>query len=199
VRKIDSFFDILELFQLQKDRTMKASSWFAKMSGTALTLDNLENVLTLQLRDLLSAEEQLIAALPKMAEAASAPQLKRAFQTHLGETRQHKQRLEQAFKLLRQEPKAETCDAMKGLVSEGEEVMELDGEPDVKDAALIAAAQRVEHYEMAGYGCARTFARRLGHENVAKLLQQTLEEEAHADKLLTEIAEETVNEHAATA
>lgn len=178
---------------------MKASSWFAKMSGTALTLDNLENVLTLQLRDLLSAEEQLIAALPKMAEAASAPQLKRAFQTHLGETRQHKQRLEQAFKLLRQEPKAETCDAMKGLVSEGEEVMELDGEPDVKDAALIAAAQRVEHYEMAGYGCARTFARRLGHENVAKLLQQTLEEEAHADKLLTEIAEETVNEHAATA
>jgi ferritin-like metal-binding protein YciE len=178
---------------------MKASSWFAKMSGTALTLDNLEKVLTLQLRDLLSAEEQLIVALPKMAEAASSPQLKRAFQTHLGETRQHKQRLEQAFKHLRQEPKAETCDAMKGLISEGEEVISLDGESDVKDAALIAAAQRVEHYEMAGYGCARTFARRLGHQNVAMLLQQTLDEEGNADKLLTQIAEETINEHAAMA
>jgi ferritin-like metal-binding protein YciE len=125
--------------------------------------------------------------------------LKRAFQTHLEETRQHKQRLEQAFRHLRQEAKAETCDAMKGLITEGEEVIGLDGEPDVKDAALIAAAQRVEHYEMAGYGCARTFARRLGHQNVAALLQQTLEEESHANELLTQIAEETVNEHAATA
>lgn len=178
---------------------MKASSWFAKMSGTALTLDNLENVLTLQLRDLLSAEEQLIVALPKMADAASSPQLKRAFQTHLGETRQHKQRLEQAFRQLNQEPKAETCDAMKGLISEGKEVIDLEGEPDVKDAALIAAAQRVEHYEIAGYGCARSFARRLGHQDVAALLQQTLQEEGNADKLLTQIAEETVNEHAATA
>ncbi len=87
--------------------------------GNSVTLDNLEKVLTLQLRDLLSAEEQLIAALPKMADAASAPQLKCAFQTHLGETRQHKQRLEQAFKQLGQEPKSETCDAMKGLITEG--------------------------------------------------------------------------------
>jgi ferritin-like metal-binding protein YciE len=177
---------------------MKPSSWFAKMSGTALTLDNLENVLTLQLRDLLSAEQQLIAALPKMAEAASTPQLKRAFQTHLGETKQQKQRLEQAFRELGQEAKSETCDAMKGLISEGEEVIGLDGDPEAKDAALIAAAQRVEHYEMAGYGCARSFAHRLGHQKVAALLQQTLEEESNANETLTQIAEESVNEHAAS-
>jgi len=175
---------------------MKASSWFAKMTGAALTLDNLENVLTLQMRDLYSAEQQLISALPKMADGASTMQLKRAFQSHLEETRQHKQRLEQAFRQLGQEPTAETCDAMKGLISEGEEVMSLDGDPDVKDAAIIAAAQRVEHYEIAGYGCARTFAQRLGHHGVAALLQQTLDEESHANELLTKIAEESVNVHA---
>ena len=178
---------------------MKASSWFSKMVGTAMTLDNLENVLTLQLQDLYSAEQQLIAALPKMEQAASSPTLKRAFQTHLAETRRHKERLEQAFRQLGQDPKTETCDAMKGLITEGQEVMGLDGDPEVKDAALIAAAQRVEHYEIAGYGCARSFARRLGHNEVANLLQQTLQEEANADKTLTRIAEESVNVHAATA
>ncbi len=178
---------------------MKTSTWFSKMLGTALTLNNLESVLTLQLRDLYSAEQQLIAALPKMADASSTAELKRAFQNHLEETRRHKTRLEQAFSLLRQEAKAETCDAMKGLISEGEEVISLEGEPEVKDAALIAAAQRVEHYEMAAYGCARTFARRLGHEAVADLLQQTLQEERNADETLTRIAEEWVNTQAATA
>jgi ferritin-like metal-binding protein YciE len=178
---------------------MKASSWFSKMVGTAMTLDNLQNVLTLQLQDLYSAEQQLIAALPKMEQAASSPMLKRAIQTHLAETRRHKERLEQAFRQLGQEPKAETCDAMKGLITEGQEVIGLDGDPEVKDAALIAAAQRVEHYEIAGYGCARSFARRLGHNEVANLLQQTLQEEANADKTLTRIAEESVNLHAATA
>jgi len=178
---------------------MKTSSWFSKMIGTAMTLDNLENVLMLQLRDLYSAEQQLIDALPKMEEAASSPQLKQAFRTHLAETRQHKTRLEQAFRILRQEPTAETCDAMKGLISEGEEIVGLEGEPEVKDAAIIAAAQRVEHYEMAGYGCARTFARRLGRNEIAELLQQTLDEESNANELLTHIAEESVNVHAATA
>jgi ferritin-like metal-binding protein YciE len=117
----------------------------------------------------------------------------------LEETRNHKTRIEQAFRLLGHETKSETCAAMKGLISEGEDVIGLEGEPDVRDAALIAAAQRVEHYEMAGYGCARTFARRLGHESVANLLQQTLDEEANADKILTHIGESIVNPVAARA
>lgn len=176
---------------------MSASSWFSKMIGTAMTLDNLENVLILQLQDLSSAEEQLIDALPKMADAAANPDLKSAFQTHLVETRGQKTRLDEAFRLLGMKPESETCEAMQGLIAEGEEIITLDGEPDVKDAALIAAAQRVEHYEMAGYGCARTFARRLGHNEVARLLQETLEEEGNADKILSHIAEGVVNSQAA--
>jgi len=176
---------------------MSVSSWFSKMTGTALTLDNLGNVLELQLRDLYSAEEQLISALPKMAEAAFNPDLKSAFQTHLAETRGQKARLEKAFALLGEEPKSETCEAMKGLIAEGEEIISAEGDPEVKDAALIAAAQRVEHYEMAGYGCARSFAHRLGQEAVAALLQETLEEEGNADKILTHLAEWSVNPTAA--
>ena len=172
---------------------MKVSSWFSKMLGTAMTLHNLGNVLILQLQDLRSAEEQLIDALPKMANAAANPELRSAFQTHLIETRQQKSRLDQAFRLLGKEPAAETCEAMQGLISEGDEIIGLDGDPDVKDAALIAAAQRVEHYEIAGYGCARTFAHRLGLTEIAKLLQATLDEEGNADKILTEIAESSVN------
>jgi len=178
---------------------MSASSWFSKMLGTSLTLDNLGNLLELQLRDLYSAEEQLIDALPKMAEAASSTELKTAFNSHLGETRRQKERLERAFKLLGKDVKSENCDAMNGLISEGQEIIEADGDPDVKDAALIAAAQRVEHYEMAGYGCARTFARRLGKTQVAELLQETLDEEGNADKILTHIAEQFVNPMAAKA
>ena len=172
---------------------MTLASWFSKMSGTALTLDNLETVLKMQLRDLYSAEEQLIEALPKMAEAASSAELKSAFREHLVETRKQKERLESAFRMLGQEPESETCEAMQGLIAEGDEIIGLDGDPDAKDAALIAAAQRVEHYEMAGYGCARTFARQLGHDDVAALLQQTLDEEGDADKILSGIAETFVN------
>src|SRR4051812_39433726 len=133
---------------------MAVSSWFSKILGTQLTLENLDTLLLLQLRDLYSAEEQLISALPKMAEAARAPELKKAFNSHLGETRRQKDRLEQAFRALGKNPESETCEAMQGLITEGEEVIDMDGDPDVKDAALIAAAQRVEHYEIAGYGCA---------------------------------------------
>lgn len=172
---------------------MNGSSWFSKMLGTSLTLDNLEKVLVFQLQDLYSAEEQLVEALPKMADAASSPELKSAFQTHLEETRGQKDRLERAFRALGQEPTSETCEAMKGLISEGDEVAGLDGNATAKDAALIAAAQRVEHYEIAGYGCARTFARQVGRDDVAALLQQTLEEEANADKILTHIGEGIVN------
>jgi ferritin-like metal-binding protein YciE len=176
---------------------MKASSWFSKMIGASLTLDNLENVLILQLGDLVSAEDQLIEALPKMADAAASPELKRAFGAHLEETRQQRRRLDEAFRLLGKDVFSETCDAMKGLVSEGDEVIGLDGDPEVKDAALIAAAQRVEHYEMAAYGSARAFAQRLGKTQIASLLKQTLDEESKADKLLTQIAESSVNTKAA--
>jgi ferritin-like metal-binding protein YciE len=176
---------------------MAMSSWISKMTGTALTLDNLENVLVLQLRDLYSAEEQLIKALPKMAEAAHSDELKSAFETHLQETEQQKARIEQVFRLLGKEPESETCEAMQGLITEGDEIIALDGDPEVKDAALIAAAQRVEHYEIAGYGCARTFAKQLGHNEVANLLQETLDEEANADKILTHVAENFVNAAAA--
>lgn len=176
---------------------MKMSSWFSKITGQSLTLDNLGNVLELQLRDLYSAEDQLISALPKMAAAAHSSDLKSAFETHLRETRQQKTRLEQAFRMLGCEPKSESCDAMEGLIEEGQEIIDMDGDPEVKDAALIAAAQRVEHYEIAGYGCARTFARRLGRNDVANLLQETLDEEGNADKILTDIAETWVNAQAA--
>jgi ferritin-like metal-binding protein YciE len=178
---------------------MSASSWFSKITGNSPRLDNLETVLVLQLEDLYSAEHQLFSALPKMAEAASNHELKSAFETHLQETKHHKARIEQALKMLGKEPKMETCDAMKGLIAEGDEAMGLEGEPDVKDAILIAAAQRVEHYEIAGYGCVRAFARRLGRQDVANLLHETLEEEANADKILTHIAETSVNADAAHA
>lgn len=174
-----------------------ASSWFSKMLGTSLTLDNLESLLELQLQDLLSAEEQILAALPKMADAATSPDLKSAFRTHLEETRHQKQRLHQAFQMLGKAPASENCEAMEGLVAEGQEIINASGDPDVKDAALIAAAQRVEHYEIAGYGCARTFARRLGRADIANLLQATLDEEAKADEILTEIAESSINTEAA--
>jgi ferritin-like metal-binding protein YciE len=172
-------------------------SWFTKMLGMEMTLDNLENVLELQLRDLYSAEEQMISALPKMADAASSQALKTAIRAHLAETKNQKDRLEQVFRHLGKEIESETCDAMEGLISEGQEVMSLDGDPEAKDAALIAAAQRVEHYEIAGYGCARAFARQLGHHDVAELLQKTLDEERATDKALTGIAESFVNEAAA--
>jgi len=175
------------------------ASWFSKMLGTEMTLDNLDRLLEKQLQDLYSAENQLISALPKMADAAASSTLKNAFRSHLAETRQHKTRLERAFRLLGKKAKDEKCDAMKGLITEGDEVMKADGDDDVKDAALIAAAQRVEHYEIAGYGCVRAFARRLGRGDVAKLLEQTLKEEGAADKKLTQIAERSINAHAAKA
>jgi ferritin-like metal-binding protein YciE len=172
-------------------------SWFKKMLGMEMTLDNLDNVLELQLRDLYSAEQQLVSALPKMVDAASSPALKSALRNHLEETKRQKNRLEQVFRSLGKEVESETCDAMQGLISEGEEVASLEGDLEAKDAALIAAAQRVEHYEIAGYGCARAFARQLGHSQAAELLRQSLEEERAADQKLTEVAESFVNEAAA--
>ena len=178
---------------------MNRSSWFSKMLGMSMTLDNLNDLLVAQLEDLYSAENQLIDALPKMEQAAHSSELKTAFRNHLMETKRQKQRLERVFNLIGHEPSQHTCEAMEGLISEGQENINADGDPEVKDAALIAAAQRVEHYEMAGYGCVRTFAHRLGHHEAAELLQETLNEEGHADKLLTDIAERSVNLHATRA
>lgn len=142
-----------------------------------------------QLRDLYSAETQLVDALPKMANAASTSDLKKAFQDHLKETQNQKQRLEQIFSEIGSSPQGKTCEAMKGLIKEGEESIKLQGDAIVRDAALIAAAQRVEHYEMAGYGTVRTFANELGFDNAKSLLQRTLDEEGDANKKLTAIAE----------
>ena len=132
-----------------------------------------------------------------MAKAANNWQLQQAFTHHLEQTKAHVQRLEKVFGELDENPKGKKCKAMEGLIEEGKEMMNEDAEPEVMDAALIAAAQRVEHYEIAGYGCARTFARQLGHEEAANLLQQTLDEEAETDKKLTQIAESMVNLQAA--
>ena len=158
-----------------------------------MKLDSLRDVYLTELRDLYSAENQLLKALPRMAKAASAPELKAAFTSHLAETRTQVERLTKIFAELNQKPGGKKCKAMEGLVEEGKEVIEEEGEPSAKDAALIAAAQRVEHYEMAGYGCVRTFARLLGEEAAAKLLQETLDEEGAADKKLTELAESIIN------
>jgi ferritin-like metal-binding protein YciE len=166
---------------------------------TSLKLETLDDLLLEQIKDLYDAEQRLTKALPKMADAAHSTQLKAAFKHHLTETEGQVTRLEQVFKLLETKPESKTCDAMKGLLSEGDEVLSANGDPAVIDAALIAAAQRVEHYEMAGYGTARTLARQLGLTRVAELLQQTLDEEGNADTKLTEIAETSVNAQAANA
>ena len=161
-----------------------------------MKLNTLEDLFLDQLRDLYNAEHQLVKALPKMAKAASCDELKQAFEGHLEETRGHVERLEKVFELLGQKAKGKTCEAMKGLVKEGGEMIGEDAEDSVKDAGLICAAQRVEHYEIAGYGCVRTFARQLGHEDAAKLLEETLNEEKGADEKLSAIAESMVNAEA---
>jgi ferritin-like metal-binding protein YciE len=158
-------------------------------------IKTLEELLIDELKDLHSAETQLIRALPKMADAASNPDLKKAFEGHLAETRGHAERVEKAVKLLGATAHGKTCHAMKGLIEEGSEAIEAAGPDSVRDANLIGAAQRVEHYEMAAYGCARAFAVKLGKADVAALLQQNLDEEGAANKKLTTIAG-TVNEDA---
>ena len=155
-----------------------------------MKVDTLRKMFEDELKDLYSAENQLLKALPKMAKAATSKELKAAFEGHLGETRGHVERLEEVCTTLGISPKGKKCKAMEGLVTEGSEWMEEDAEPDVMDAGLIAAAQRVEHYEMAGYGCVRTYAQLLGESKVAKLLQKTLDEEGSCDKKLTQIAEQ---------
>lgn len=164
---------------------------------TGTEFDSLECLLVDQLQDLYDAEHQLLDALPKMADAASSPELKQTLQSHLEETRGQVNRLEQAFELLDKSAKRESCEAMEGLIKEGNEVLNAKGESAIKDAALVAAAQRVEHYEMAGYESARNFAQRCCRDDVADLLQQTMDEEGTANQQLTHIAESSINVEAA--
>jgi len=153
--------------------------------------NSLRDLYVEQLKDLYDAEHQLIKSLPKIAEASSSEELRRAFEEHLEKTRQHAQRIEQIFEGMGQSPKEQKCKGMEGLLKEGNETVKEDNiDKDVKDAGLIANAQRVEHYEIAGYGTVRTYANLLGEEEAASLLQQTLEEEKEADQTLTDIAEQ---------
>lgn len=149
-----------------------------------------------ELRDVLSAEKQLVKALPKMAKAASSMDLRGGFEKHLKETVNHVARLEQVFEAIGETARAKTSKAMHGLVEEGSEIIEEDAEPDAKDAALIAAALKVEHYEIATYGTLVTWAKQLGQKNAAKLLAQTLDEEKITDAKLTELAEASINAEA---
>jgi ferritin-like metal-binding protein YciE len=166
---------------------------------TSKEFNSLDDLFVEQLQDLYDAEHRLVNALPKMADAASSPQLKMAFQNHLAETKAQVTRLEDVFRKLGIDAERESCEAMKGLIKEGEEMVDAKGDAAVKDVALIAAAQRVEHYEMAGYGTARSIAQQLGRRDIASLLQQTLDEEGNADKKLTQIAESYANPQAAHA
>jgi ferritin-like metal-binding protein YciE len=161
-----------------------------------MKLESMHDLYVEQLRDLYSAETQLVEALPKMVEAANNPELKQGFQEHLAQTRQHVQRLEQIFDRLSVRPGGETCEGMEGLLKEGKEMMKMKGNPEVLDAGLIAAAQRVEHYEIAGYGTVRTFARMLGFDDAVQLLERTLQEEEQTDKRLTQLAESRINAEA---
>jgi len=161
-----------------------------------MKLDNLRKLYIEELRDLYSAENQLLKALPKMAKGAASTELKQAFDNHLEETEGHVERLEEIFEDLDENPKGKTCQAMKGLGEEGSEILEEEGEESVLDAGIIAAAQKVEHYEIASYGTVRTFAELLGEKEAVKLLQQTLDEEGAADEKLNELAEDIVNPEA---
>ena len=161
-----------------------------------MVMESLQDLFVHDLKDLYSAEVQLTKALPKMAKAASEPALKEAFQTHLKETEVQIERLEKIFDELEQNPKGKKCKAMEGLIEEGKELMEEDADPSVMDAGLIGAAQKVEHYEIAGYGTVRTYAQMLGNEEAARLLQQTLDEEGATDKKLNQLAMQCINAEA---
>lgn len=161
-----------------------------------MSLDSLQALFLEELKDVYHAEKQLVEALPRMAKAADSAELQQAFSDHLAETKSQVERLERILQELGHPARGKRCKGMEGLLEEAKEILQEDGEPAVIDAALIAAAQRVEHYEIAAYGCLRTYAQLLGHENAAKLLSQTLAEEEAADKKLTAIGERSVNAEA---
>jgi ferritin-like metal-binding protein YciE len=162
-----------------------------------MKLNTLHDLFVGQMRDVFDAEKQLVKALPKMAKAATAADLRAAFENHLEETQGHVSRLEHVFTMVGFKPKGKTCEAMEGLIAEAKEIIDMHGDNAVKDAGLIAAAQKVEHYEIAGYGCLHTWAQQLGRHDAAGLLEETLNEEKNGDQKLTHIAEGAVNVNAA--
>ena len=161
-----------------------------------MSLDSLESLFVEELRDIYNGEKQILKALPKMAKAAESPELQQAFTKHLRETEGQVRRLEQIFRDLGHAVRGKQCKGIAGIIEEGKEKLEVEGEAPVVDAALIAAAQKVEHYEIASYGCLRTYAQLLGHDQAASLLQETLSEEEAADKKLTQLGEGGINEAA---
>src|SRR5919107_2018437 len=164
-----------------------------------MSLDSLEKLFLEELKDVYNAEKQLLRALPRMAKAAESPELQQAFTKHQKETEGQVQRLERVFQELGQSARGKTCKGMQGLIEEGKEVLEKEGEGPVIDAALIASAQRVEHYEIAAYGCLRTYAQLLGLSQAERLLQENLEEEEAADQKLNALAEGGINQAAVNA
>jgi ferritin-like metal-binding protein YciE len=158
-----------------------------------MELETLQDLYIHELKDLLSAEKQLVKALPKMAKAATNPDLKAGFKTHLEETRVQAERLEELLAKHDESTRGPKCKGMEGLIEEGDEMAQEDADDDVRDAGLIGAAQRVEHYEIAGYGCAKTYAQMLGHKQDARILQQSLDEEGATDKKLTQLAKSVIN------
>jgi len=161
-----------------------------------MKIENMEDLFMEQIEDLYDAEKRLIKALPKMAEASTSSQLRQAFESHLEQTKGHASRLERIFGELGKDAKTQTCDAMKGLISEGEDMISDIEESPLRDAGLIAAANRVEHYEIAAYGSAKAFAQALGRNSAVALLEQTLQEEKEADQKLTRLAESMINDEA---
>jgi ferritin-like metal-binding protein YciE len=166
---------------------------------SVMSLDNLQSLFENELKDIYNAEKQLVDALPRIAKAASSPELADAISKHLEETKGHVQRIEQIMRSLDMPTRGKKCKGMEGLLAEGKEILEEDGEDAVRDAGIISAAQRVEHYEIAAYGCLRTYAETLGHTEAAHLLDRTLEEEEAADQKLNSLAEGGINQAAATA
>lgn len=164
-----------------------------------MKLDSMEKLFEEEITDLYSAEHMNIEALKKASGEADSPDLKKAFRDHLEQTKGHVRRLEEVFGELGKEPKQKKCKAMEGLTKEAEDILKGTGDPAVKDAALIAAAQKIEHYEIASYGCARTYAQILGFEKAAKLLQTTLDEEGKTNEKLTKLAERDINQEAVQA
>ncbi len=162
----------------------------------ATKMNSLQDLFEHEIRDLYSAESQLIEAIPKMAENSTNEELRRGFEEHLEQTKHHKERLERIGEVCNFKPKGDDCDAMEGLIDEGEKIIKSKADPAIKDAALISAGQRVEHYEISAYGTARNFAEKLGFEEAARLLEQTLGEEKETDSKLNSLAVSKINDAA---
>jgi ferritin-like metal-binding protein YciE len=187
---IDNLRIFIEQRAISNKKITRFRNWRLVMASKMQTLDDLY---TDMLKDLYSAEKQLVKALPKMAKNAQSPDLQKAFQEHLKQTEGHVERIERIFSDLGGSPRGKKCVGMEGLVEEGNELLQEQVDPDVLDAGLIAAAQKVEHYEIASYGTVRTWAEHLGYNQAAQLLQQTLDEEGEANKKLTQLAESHIN------